>query len=184
MPGKLSATEPCLTPPPTHSWDLNPGGLEPISSGPCHTASLSALLGAGDGLFITPSFPPHFCSSYNSSQNHLALNMSPPATLWGGGRVLSPTHCHCAWGQLWPPLSAFLCEMSLGRGGSPKKRKLQSACWVLTKNFTLWTSSSPQNSSRPAPPASSFFGGGGGGVFVGGSGAGSGTSSFSPFSAL
>lgn len=55
---------------------------------------------------------------------------------------------------------------------------------VLTKNFTLCTSSSPQN-SRPPPPASSFFGGAGeGAVFLGGTGGGSGASSFSPFSAL
>lgn len=76
------------------------------------------------------------------------------------------------WGQ-----KSCECWVSL-RGG------FGCPCWVLTKNFTRCTSSSPQN-SRPAPPAPSFFGGGGGGAaFLGGSGGVSGTSSFSPFSAL
>lgn len=60
---------------------------------------------------------------------------------------------------------------------------LSSPRWVLTKNLTLCTSSSPQN-SMPAPLASSFLAGGGGGAFLGGSGGVSGTSSFSPFSSL
>lgn len=181
--------------PQSHTRDLSPGRLESIFP-PCYTVCYTGSRGR---LLCHAVFSSHIsspCSSHNSSQNHLPFNPSPSAPTLvrtGLGKrqdAVSQTPSVRRWvqtsqlclGTALPPLREFLCETSSWRGGSHKKAQV-CPCRVLTKNFTLCTSSSPQNSSRPAPPASSFFGGGGGGVFLGGSGGGSGTS-FSPFSVL
>lgn len=100
------------------------------------------------------SFPPHIScphSSHNSSQNHLPFNTAPSApgqvrTGLGQGQdavsqILSmrsrvQTSQLCLRTAL-PPLREFLCEMSLERGRSCKKRILKCALAESSPRISL-----------------------------------------------